>query len=176
MFPMADGKNGDIHWFAPEWRGIIPLNGLKVSRSLQQTIRKKKFEIRINSDFESTIRACAEREDVWISETIVQSYLQLHTHGFAHSVECWNNKKLVGGLYGIAIGGAFFGESMFSKMKDASKVALVYLVGRMNERGFVLLDTQYVNSHLATLGCTEISKQEYMKRLKEAIQVKCEFN
>ena len=172
---MADGADGEIHWFFPEQRGIIPLDGLVVSRSLRQTIRKRIFEIRINSDFESTIRSCAERDDVWISETIVQSYLHLHTLGFAHSVECWNNGKLSGGLYGVSIGGAFFGESMFSTMTDASKVALVALVERLKQKGFVLLDTQYVNSHLATLGCVEIPKKEYVVRLNEAIRLQCNF-
>jgi len=175
LFPMADGRDGEIHWFSPERRGIIPLDGLKVSRSLRQTIRKKNFAIRVNFNFEATMRACAEREDVWISETIVQSYLRLHQLGYAHSVECWNNEKLVGGLYGVAIGGAFFGESMFSRMNDASKVALIFLVKRMKERGFVLLDTQYTNPHLITLGCIEIPQQEYLQQLQTAIHLKCHF-
>ncbi len=175
LFPMADGKEGEIHWFSPELRGIIPLDGLKISRSLRQTIRKKIFAVRINSNFEATMRACAEREDVWISETIIQSYLRLHHLGHAHSVECWNNEKLVGGLYGVAIGGVFFGESMFSCMTDASKVALVYLVKRMNERGFVLLDTQYSNPHLLSLGCIEIPHHKYIERLQKAIHVECHF-
>jgi leucyl/phenylalanyl-tRNA--protein transferase len=175
LFPMANGKDGEIHWFSPEQRGIIPLDGLKISRSLSQTIRKKLFAVRINTDFEATIRACAKRKDVWISETIIQSYLRLHHLGYAHSVECWNNETLVGGLYGVAIGGAFFGESMFSYMTDASKVALIYLVKRMNERGFVLLDTQYSNPHLLTLGCIEISHHKYIERLQKAIQLSCHF-
>ncbi len=175
LFPMADGKQGEIHWFSPEVRGIIPLDGLKISRSLRQTIRKKKFAVRINSNFEATIRACAERKDVWISETIIQSYLQLHHLGYAHSVECWNNETLVGGLYGVAIGGAFFGESMFSRLTDASKVALIFLVKRLIERGFVLLDTQYSNPHLLTLGCLEISRLEYMQRLQTAIHLDRHF-
>ena len=175
LFPMADGREGEIHWFSPERRGIIPLDGLKVSRSLRQTIRKKNFAIRVNSNFEATMRTCAEREDVWISETIVQSYLRLHQLGYAHSVECWNNERLVGGLYGVAIGGAFFGESMFSRMTDASKVALIFLVKRMKERGFVLLDTQYTNPHLITLGCIEIPQQEYLQQLHNAIHLDCHF-
>lgn len=172
---MADGADGEIHWFSPELRGIIPLDGLNVSRSLRQTIRKRTFEVRIDFDFESTIRSCAERDDVWISETIVQSYLHLHRLGFAHSVECWNKNQLSGGLYGVSIGGVFFGESMFSKMTDASKVALVALVERLNQKGFVLLDTQYVNSHLATMGCIEIGKKEYLTRLNDAIRLRCNF-
>lgn len=175
IFPMADGKNGEIHWFSPERRGIIPLDGLKVSRSLRQTIRKGIFEVRIDSDFESTVRSCAERKDVWISETIVQSYRHLHGLGYAHSVECWNNDALVGGLYGVAIGGCFFGESMFSRKKDASKVALAALVERLRERGYALLDTQYVTPHLASLGCIEIPKEEYLHRLNDALQLECFF-
>jgi leucyl/phenylalanyl-tRNA--protein transferase len=174
-FPMADGKDGEIHWFSPERRGIIPLNGLKVSRSLRQTLKKEIYEVRINSDFEGTIRACAAREDVWISETIIESYIRLFNKGFAHSVESWHNGKLAGGLYGVAINGAFFGESMFSRTTDASKVALVHLVERLNERGFTLLDTQYINSHLATLGCIEIPKQEYLTLLHTALQQQCTF-
>jgi leucyl/phenylalanyl-tRNA--protein transferase len=175
MFPMADGIDGEIHWFSPELRGIIPLDGLKVSRSLRRAIRRGIFELRIDSDFETTIRECAARDDVWISETIVQSYLQLHRMGFAHSIECWNNGRMAGGLYGVTLGGAFFGESMFSHMTDASKIALFYLVERLNERGFVLLDTQYQNDHLATLGCIEIPKQEYHHRLQEALPLPAVF-
>jgi leucyl/phenylalanyl-tRNA--protein transferase len=175
MFPMADGADGEIHWFAPEFRGIIPLDGLTVSRSLRQTLKKKLFEVRIDTAFEETMRACAERKEVWISETIIHSYCELFRLGYAHSVECWNDGQLTGGLYGVSIGGAFFGESMFSQMTDASKVALVSLVERLNTRGFTLLDTQYVNEHLATLGCVEIPKQEYLVRLERSIRLKCNF-
>lgn len=172
---MAEGEEGDIHWFSPEWRGIIPLDGLRISRSLRRSLAKEVFDIRINSDFESTVRACADREDVWISETIVQSYLQLHRMGYAHSVECWKNQTLAGGLYGVAINGVFFGESMFSRETDASKVALVHLVEKLNNRGYCLLDTQYVNPHLATLGCIEIPKEEYLQRLRIALAKECTF-
>lgn len=172
---MADGREGDIHWFSPEKRGIIPLNGLKISRSLRQTLKKNIFELRINSSFEATIRACADREDVWISETIIESYIRLHYLGFAHSVESWHQGTLVGGLYGVAIGGAFFGESMFSRKTDASKVALVYLVKLLNLRGYELLDTQYINPHLKTLGCIEIPKEQYLQLLHTALAKKCTF-
>lgn len=174
-FPMADGREGEIHWFSPVKRGIIPLNGLKISRSLRQTLKKNIFEIRINTDFEGVIRRCADRKDVWISETIIESYLRLHRKGFAHSVESWCEGELVGGLYGVAINGAFFGESMFSRKSDASKVALVHLVERLNARGYTLLDTQYLNSHLATLGCIEITKQEYFALLHTALHQQCTF-
>lgn len=176
LFPMADGAEGEIHWFSPDRRGIIPLDGLKVSRSLRQTLKKNRYEIRFDTDFEETVRACAARDEVWISETIVQSYLRLFEKGFAHSVECWSNGELSGGLYGVAINGAFFGESMFSRRTDASKVALVHLTERLKNRGFLLLDTQFVTPHLATLGCIEISKQEYHNRLNTALQKQCTFD
>lgn len=175
FFPMAEGREGAIRWFAPEYRGIIPLDGLKLSRSLRRTIRNRIFDIRIDTAFEAVIRACADRKDVWISETIVQSYMELHRLGFAHSVESWCGDELAGGLYGVAIGGAFFGESMFSRRTDASKAALAALVDRMNERGYRLLDTQYQNDHLATLGCIEIPQQEYLHRLDEALRCTCHF-
>jgi leucyl/phenylalanyl-tRNA--protein transferase len=174
-FPMADGRDGEIHWFSPERRGIIPLDGLKISRSLKQTIRKNIFTIRIDSDVEATIRACAERDDVWISETIVRSYLRLHDLGHCHSVEAWHDGRLAGGLYGVSIGGAFFGESMFSRKDDASKTALVALVEHLNHRGFTLLDTQYVNPHLHRLGCIEIPQREYLDRLRTALSLQCTF-
>lgn len=173
---MADGVDGAIHWFSPERRGIIPLDGLIISRSLKQTIAKQIFEVRVNANFEQTIRKCAAREEVWISETIIESYLRLHAAGYAHSVECWANGKMVGGLYGVAIRGAFFGESMFSTVSNASKVALVYLVDRLRERQYALLDTQYVNPHLASLGCVEIPKQEYLSLLQQALVKECTFD
>ncbi len=172
---MADGREGEIRWFAPELRGIIPLDGLKVSRSLRRTIRNRVFEIRFDTDFEAVIRACADREDVWISETIVQSYCELHRLGFAHSVESWCGGELAGGLYGVSIGGAFFGESMFSLRTDASKAALVALVERLTAQGYRLLDTQYQNDHLATLGCIEIPQQKYLLLLDDALRSTCRF-
>lgn len=175
FFPMADGRDGEIHWFSPERRGIIPLDGLKISRSLRQTVKKRIFEIRIDTDFETVIRCCAERDDIWISESIIESYLRLFRLGYAHSVECWRDGRLAGGLYGVAIGGAFFGESMFTRKTDASKVAMVHLVKRLNERGYSLLDAQYVNPHLTTLGCIEISKQEYLALLASALKQECSF-
>lgn len=175
-FPMADSRDGEIHWYSPDPRAIIPLDTFKISRSLKQTIKKNIFEIRINHSFEDVIRNCAKRDETWISEEIVQSYLELHRLGYAHSIESWHNKKLVGGLYGIALGGAFFGESMFSLMKDASKVALVALVEILKERGFKLLDTQYTTPHLKYFGVVEISRDEYLQSyLKTAIAIKCSF-
>lgn len=175
-FPMADGPDGEIRWFDPELRGIIPLDGLKISRSLRQTLCKGTFDVRFDTAFEQVIRSCADRKDVWISETIVRSYCELHRLGFAHSVESWCGDELSGGLYGVAIGGAFFGESMFSRRTDASKVALVRLVEHLNAQGFTLLDTQYQNDHLITLGCVEIPKEEYLKRLDRAVRLPCTFS
>jgi leucyl/phenylalanyl-tRNA---protein transferase len=172
---MADGKDGEIHWYSPEQRGIFQLDRVTISRSLRHTLRKNIFEVRCNSDFENVIRRCAERKDVWISELIVQSYLRLHKLGFAHSMESWKDGKLVGGLYGVSIGGAFFGESMFSVMTDASKVAFVHLVRKLNDQNFLLLDAQYTNPHLATLGCIEIPREEYLQRLQQSISAKCKF-
>jgi leucyl/phenylalanyl-tRNA--protein transferase len=172
MFPMAESRNGPLYWYSPDPRAIIPFEGLKVSRSLRQVIKRKVFEVRVNAAFEKVIRECAEREETWISEQIVQSYLELHRLGYAHSVESWNGEKVAGGLYGVAIGAAFFGESMFHTERDASKVALVFLVDRLRERGFELLDTQFITPHLARLGAIEISKDEYVDRLKHAIKKK----
>ncbi len=175
-FPMADSKTGEISWFSPDPRAIFELSEFKAPRSLKQTVKKNIFEIRVNSRFEEVIRACGGRHETWISEDIIQTYLELHRLGFAHSVESWKQGTLAGGLYGVALGGAFFGESMFSRERDASKAALVFLVKRMNERGFTLLDTQWVTPHLAMFGAKEIPRAEYMKRLKETIKLKCSFN
>jgi len=172
---MADSRTGEIHWYAPALRGIIPLESFRVSRSLDQTLRKKTFDVRLNTSFEQVIRACAERPDTWISEEIVQSYLRLHRLGFAHSVEAWKHDVLSGGLYGVALGAAFFGESMFSREKDASKVALVQLVGRLRSRKFDLLDTQFVTPHLARFGAVEIDRAAYLVLLRKAVRKKRSF-
>jgi leucyl/phenylalanyl-tRNA--protein transferase len=175
-FPMANSRKGEIHWYSPDPRAIIPLGSFKISRSLKQTIKKKIFEIRIDTTFEKVMRYCADRDDTWLSEEIIQSYLQLHQLGYAHSVETWYENKLVGGLYGVALSAAFFGESMFSLMKDASKVALVALVERLKQKGFTLLDTQFITPHLKRLGAVAISRQEYLhKYLKTALLKNCHF-
>lgn len=175
FFPMADPKTGEIGWFSPDPRAIFELEEFHVPRSLRMTVKKNLFEIRVNTRFEQVMRECARREETWISEDIVRSYVELHRLGFAHSVESWSGGALVGGLYGVAIGGAFFGESMFSRQKDASKVALVYLVERMKARGFELLDTQWITPHLKMLGAKEMTREEYLERLKRAIKKKCTF-
>ncbi|MGA3243327.1 MAG: leucyl/phenylalanyl-tRNA--protein transferase [Bacteroidota bacterium] len=174
-FPMADDKTGEIGWYSPDPRAIFELDGLRVPRSLSLTMKKKPFELLVNTQFEKVMRACAARKETWISEEIIQSYVELQRLGFAHSVECWKDQKLVGGLYGVAIAGAFFGESMFSEMRDASKIALVFLVDRMNTRGFELLDTQFVTPHLARFGAKEIAREDYLRRLKKALRKECSF-
>lgn len=168
-FPMAESQQGEIRWYSPDPRAIIPLNGLKISRSLHQTLKKNIFQIRLNSCFETIIRNCAERKETWISEEIIQSYIELHRIGYAHSVEAWKDNQLVGGLYGVAFGAAFLGESMFSTVRDASKVALVHLVERLGEKKFELLDTQFITPHLARLGAIEISREDYIHRLGKAV-------
>jgi leucyl/phenylalanyl-tRNA--protein transferase len=174
-FPMADSRYGTIRWYSPDPRAIILLDAFKVSRSLKQTIKKKIFDVRLNTAFEAVIRNCAARRETWISEEIVQSYLELHRFGSAHSVEAWHKDTLAGGLYGVALGAAFFGESMFSRKRDASKVALVFLVERLHKRGFELLDTQYMTPHLAHFGAVNISREDYLSRLKRAIEKQTSF-
>jgi leucyl/phenylalanyl-tRNA--protein transferase len=174
-FPMADTHYGETHWYSPDPRAILPLDSLKISRSLKQTIKKNIFDIRFNTVFEKVIRGCAARDETWISEEIVQSYLELHKLGYAHSVESWQKEKLAGGLYGVALGGAFFGESMFSLMKDASKVALAALVDRLKLNGFKLLDTQYITPHLKKYGAIEISRTEYLEKLNFAKNIQTFF-
>ena len=174
-FPMADSKTGEIHWYSPDPRTIFDLDEFHVPRSLTLSLKKKSFEIRIDQCFEEVMRACAEREETWISETIIQSYLQLFRMGLAHSLETWSNGELVGGLYGVALRGAFFGESMFSKERDASKIALVHLVKRLKKRNYTLLDTQYITSHLERFGAREIPHEEYLQRLQKALTQPCTF-
>ena len=174
-FPMADPNTGEINWYSPDPRTIFDLNEFHIPRSLKLTLKKKEYEIHINKKFEEVMRACAEREETWISETIIQSYIQLHQLGHAHSVETWKDGKLAGGLYGVAIRGAFFGESMFSRLRDASKIALVNLVLRLKERGFTLLDTQYLTSHLEKFGAREIPRNEYLIQLEESLTKSCSF-
>jgi leucyl/phenylalanyl-tRNA--protein transferase len=176
IFPMADERSGEVLWFRPDPRAIIPLDGFQVSRSLARTIKRATFEIRVDTDFEGVMRGCADRpEGTWISERFVEVYAALHQAGQAHSVEAWREERLVGGTYGLAIGGAFMAESMFHRERDASKVALEALVARLRERGFILLDVQYVTPHLESLGAVEITRREYERRLAEALRLDCRF-
>jgi leucyl/phenylalanyl-tRNA--protein transferase len=177
VFPMAD-RSGHVKWFSADPRGILPLDAFHVSHTLAQLIRNGKgFEVRINHDFERTMRACqqARSDGTWINQKLIAAYVRLHDLGFAHSVETWWDGELAGGLYGVSLGGAFFGESMFHRRRDASKIALVALVNRLNDRGFELLDTQASTSHLKRFGCIEIPAAEYLRRLDAAMQKKREF-
>jgi leucyl/phenylalanyl-tRNA--protein transferase len=173
---MADDRGGRIRWYAPDPRAIIPLDAFHVPRSLRQTVRTRLFEVTVNADFPAVIRACAEREETWISAEIERAYTELHRLGLAHSVETWRDGRLAGGLYGVALGGAFFGESIFSRETDASKVALVALVERLRARGFVLLDTQFLTPHLARFGAVEIPRAEYERRLAAALRLAPRFD
>lgn len=174
LFPMAEPETEVISWYSPDPRGILDFRDVKISRSLAQAIRRRRFDITIDCDFEAVIRSC-RRPETWISEKIVRSYLELHTGGFAHSVECRSAGALVGGLYGVALGGAFFGESMFSLVRDASKVALVHLVRHLEQRGFELLDIQFLTPHLESLGGRQIPRSEYLRRLSRALEKRCAF-
>ncbi len=177
LFPMAESAASDeLYWFDPDRRGVLPLDGFHVPRRLRRTIRQGVFEVRINSAFDRVITACATvRPSTWINRDIVRSYCDLHEYGYAHSVEAWLGNRLVGGLYGVALGGAFFGESMFSRVTDASKVALVHLVARLIRAGFTLLDTQFVTEHLTQFGATESPRTEYRRRLTAALAVNADF-
>jgi leucyl/phenylalanyl-tRNA---protein transferase len=168
-FPMGTGRRNRIEWFSPDPRGILPLDTFHAPERLRRVVRQGRFDVRIDTAFEAVMRACASRDDTWITAGIVQSYVRLHSLGFAHSVETWQDDRLVGGLYGVALGGAFFGESMFHTATDASKVALVALVDRLVAGGYALLDTQWVTPHLAQFGAIEITRDEYLRRLAIAL-------
>ena len=178
---MAETANDSaLYWVEPDERGVIPLRGLRISHSLRKQVKKQTFEVRIDTAFSDVIDACAaktkNRQSTWINTRIRMLYNQLHKMEHCHSVECWQDGKLVGGLYGVKIGAAFFGESMFSRITDASKVALVHLVARLNAGGFQLLDAQFMNPHLKTLGAVVISKADYKELLPSAIKASADFN
>jgi len=175
IFPMAD-HDGTIRWYAPDPRAILEHDNLYISRSLRATIRKGIYEVRMDTAFEVVMRSCADREETWISEAFITAYTHLHYLGLAHSLEAWKDGVLVGGLYGVALGGAFMGESMFSRTTDASKVCLVALVEHLKARGYVLHDTQFLTPHLATLGVTEIPRRVYERRLREALRLHCTWD
>mgnify|MGYP001125021502 CR=1 FL=1 len=169
FFPMADPETGKIHWFSPDPRAIFPIYSLKPSHSTRQILKKNIFEVRFDTNFEKVILECANRPDSWINEVIINSYINLYRLGFAHSVEAYIDGKLVGGLYGVSICAAFFGESMFSKVSNASKVAFYHLIEHLKSKNFVLLDSQFINPHTQMLGAIEIPRSQYLKILKFAI-------
>jgi leucyl/phenylalanyl-tRNA--protein transferase len=179
-FPMADDQ-GVISWYSPDPRGILPIETFHVPARLRRVVRRGDVQVAINVEFEAVMRACAEAErepeetGTWISEEIIESYCALHEQGYAHSVEVRQDGALVGGLYGVALGGAFFGESMFHHVTDASKVALVALIERLHSHGFVLLDTQWVTAHLQQFGAIEIPRPEYLQRLDDSLKLDVSF-
>ena len=177
IFPMAEGRdNPEIHWVDPRHRGILPLDGMHLSRSLRRRIRQSPFMMRTDTDFEAVLRGCAARPETWINATIHGLYLDLFRAGFAHSQEVWDGPDLVGGVYGVVLGGAFFGESMFSTRTDASKIALVWLVHRLRAGGFTLFDTQFLTPHLASLGGIEITRDAYHRKLAAALERHARFD
>jgi leucyl/phenylalanyl-tRNA--protein transferase len=180
IFPMAESReDAKLYWIDPETRGILPLGSFHLPRRLRRTLRLKPYEVRADTAFEEVLRSCAEptdrRPNTWINEEIMGLYAGLHAMGHAHSVECRRGGKLVGGLYGVSLGAAFFGESMFSRETDASKVALVHLVARLRRGGFKLLDTQFVTPHLRQFGAVDISRDAYHRRLAEAMNTRASF-
>lgn len=180
VFPMADARDDDrVFLIDPERRGVIPLNGFHVSRRLARTVRADPFEVRVDTAFRAVVQACAEakpgRSETWINHPIEDLYVGLHELGHAHSIECWLDGKLVGGLYGVALEGAFFGESMFSRRTDASKIALIHLVARLIRGGYRLLDAQFMTEHLSQFGAMEISRADYHRRLASALTVRADF-
>ena len=180
IFPMAESRAArSIFWVDPHLRGVLPLNEFHIPRRLRKTVRRRPFEVRCNTAFEAVMRACAaprpDHPDSWINDQIVRAYTRLHEMGFAHSIECWRDDELVGGLYGVSLGGAFFGESMFSRATDSSKVALVHLLARLKLGGFVLLDVQFVTEHLTQFGVVEVPARDYLLLLNDALRVAAQF-
>ena len=177
IFPMAEARDDDaLHWVDPRRRGIFPLHAFHISSSLARRIRREPHVIRIDSRFTDVVRACADRAETWINDPLTALYDRLHQMGHAHSVEVWQDDQLVGGVFGVTQGAAFFGESMFSRSTDASKIALAYLVDRLDQAGFTLFDTQFLTPHLKSLGATEVSRADYQDKLRQALKLRADFN
>ena len=180
LFPMANDRHDPtIHWIEPRRRGVLPLEGFHQPKSLRKLVRRQRFEIRVDRAFATVIEACAEprpeRPRTWLNDDLIALYCALHQQGYAHSVESWIGGRLVGGLYGVSLGAAFFGESMFSHERDASKVALVALIDRLRAGGYLLLDTQFVTDHLRQFGAVEISRESYQQQLRRAMETPAVF-
>lgn len=170
-FPMADAITNEIYFYSPSNRAIFPIFNIKTPRSLKQYIKKNTITTTINKNFPFIINACANRKNTWISDEIIDLYIKLHKCGIAHSIESWYDGQIVGGLYGVSIGGAFFGESMYSNISNASKVAFYFLIEHLKKKRFELLDSQFINEHTKLLGAIEVSREEYLKKLKYAIKL-----
>ena len=177
IFPMAEGRDDpEIHWVDPRRRGILPLDGFHISRSLRRTLLRSGWRVTADTAFAATVESCADRDETWINDTIFTLYVALHRMGHAHSIEVWDGSSLIGGVYGVTLGTAFFGESMFSRRTDASKAALAWCVHRLNAGGFTLFDTQFLTPHLRSLGGIEIPRADYHRRLAAALQSRAEFH
>ena len=177
IFPMAESRDDPrLFWVNPRRRGIIPLDGFHISRSLARRMRRGGYEITVDRDFAGVVDGCADRVETWINDTIRRLYIALHRMGHAHSLEVWMDGMLAGGVYGVTLGAAFFGESMFSRRRDASKIALAFLVDRLRQGGFTLFDTQFLTPHLASLGAVEIPRAAYLRRLRRAIAQPADFS
>lgn len=177
VFPMAEAEDDpDVFWVDPQRRGVLPLDGFHISRSLARRMRKGGIHATLDRDFETVLNGCADRSETWINDTIRTLMLDLHEMGFAHSFEVWRDEDLIGGMYGVALGGAFFGESMFSTATDGSKMTLAFAVDHLRRCGFCLFDTQFLTEHLASLGAIEISRAEYRSRLNKAIEVAADIH
>jgi leucyl/phenylalanyl-tRNA--protein transferase len=176
IFPMAESRDTEVvHWVDPRRRGILPLNNFHISRRLVRSLLRKNYTIQTNSAFDAVVQGCSDRPETWINATIFDLYRSLHATGFAHSLEVWDGPNLIGGVYGVTLGQTFFGESMFSRRTDASKIALAWLVDRLRAGGFTLFDTQFLTPHLASLGAVEISRADYRARLANALTGKAHF-
>ena len=177
VFPMSEGRDDpEVFWVDPRMRGVIPLDGFRISRSLKRTLRRGIFTVTYDTAFSDVVQGCADRNETWINDTIFALYCNLHERGAAHSIEVWEGETLVGGVYGVTIGAAFFGESMFSRATDASKVALAYLVDRLKLGGYELFDTQFITPHLESLGAVEIARDHYHAMLIEALAKDASFS
>ncbi len=174
---MSESRDTDeVFWVDPRMRGVIPINGFHISRSLAKSMRRGRYQVTFDTAFDQVVEGCADREETWINDTIFDLYCELFEMGFAHSVEVWEGEELVGGSYGVAIGGAFFGESMFSRRTDTSKMALAWLIDRLRDGGFTLFDTQFLTPHLASLGAEEIPRKAYRAALAKALNIEADFN
>lgn len=174
-FPMPDPQTSEILWFKPDPRAIIPLDGFHVSRSLRRRLKKKEYQISLNKAFSEVMKGCADRKDTWINSDFLKAYQNLHSIGAAHSLEVWEGEQLIGGVYGVSLGGAFFAESKFHRKTDASKIALYHLVEHLKQRGFILLEVQFLIPHLKTLGAIEIPSADYEHRLRRALALPVRF-